>query len=246
MSAGSIIKRVLIWSGLDVRLVRNIRIAQKKSWEDEWKESWRFLYNYDIKTIVDIGANTGQFANMIHKVCPDARIYSFEPLHECFEALEKVFATNLRGRAYNFALGNESSVIEMNQSDFSPSSSLLEMEDLHKRDWPQSAANTKRKIKIERLDDVAVTMEIVPDLLIKIDVQGYEDKVIQGGIQTISKAKLVVAEINFEELYTGQPFFNDIYCMMRELGFCFKGVVDQYLSKVDGRILFADAVFEKI
>jgi hypothetical protein len=152
----------------------------------------------------------------------------------------------VRGRAYTFARGHESSVIALNQRTFSPSSSLLEMEDLHKRDWPQSAANTKQKIKMERLDDIAVTMEIMPDMLIKIDVQGYEDKVIQGGIQTVSKAKLVVAEINFEELYTGQPFFNDIYCIMRGLGFCFKGIADQYLSKVDGRILFADAVFEKM
>ena len=57
----------------------------------------------------------------------------------------------------------------------------------------------------------------------------------------------MIAEINFERtLFEDNHVFDDIYCMMRELGFCFKGVVEQHLSKVDGRIMFADAVFERV
>jgi hypothetical protein len=41
---------------------------------------WRpFLSHHDIRTVIDIGANTGQFAGLIHRLCPNARILSFEP-----------------------------------------------------------------------------------------------------------------------------------------------------------------------
>jgi hypothetical protein len=48
----------------------------------------RWLLDADIKTIFDIGANTGQFARLANAVWPNATIYSFEPLPECFESLK--------------------------------------------------------------------------------------------------------------------------------------------------------------
>ena len=38
-------------------------------------------------TVLDVGANTGQFALEIHKILPQAMIYSFEPLKDCYEQL---------------------------------------------------------------------------------------------------------------------------------------------------------------
>src|SRR5437868_3194933 len=42
-----------------------------------------------ISTVLDIGANAGQFAFAIHAACPEARIYSFEPLPDCFKRLQE-------------------------------------------------------------------------------------------------------------------------------------------------------------
>ena len=47
----------------------------------------KWLEKYDIKTIIDIGAHTGQFAKEIREKLPQARIYSFEPLKDCYQKL---------------------------------------------------------------------------------------------------------------------------------------------------------------
>jgi hypothetical protein len=60
--------------GIDYEHYRNLR----RPW----------LLDAGIKTILDIGANTGQFARLAHEVFPGASIYSFEPLPDCFETLK--------------------------------------------------------------------------------------------------------------------------------------------------------------
>jgi hypothetical protein len=47
-----------------------------------------WLVRSGIKTIIDVGANTGQFSRAIHEVLPEAYIYSFEPLSDCFSELK--------------------------------------------------------------------------------------------------------------------------------------------------------------
>ncbi len=44
-----------------------------------------WLQNRNIKTVLDIGANTGQFANLIQKILPQANIISFEPIKKCYD-----------------------------------------------------------------------------------------------------------------------------------------------------------------
>ena len=46
------------------------------------RDPLRFLRTQGIRTVLDIGANRGQFAAQVRKVLPDAAIYSFEPLAE--------------------------------------------------------------------------------------------------------------------------------------------------------------------
>lgn len=47
-----------------------------------------WILSHSIRTVVDIGAHTGQFTRAIHELLPAAKIYSFEPLADCFEALQ--------------------------------------------------------------------------------------------------------------------------------------------------------------
>ena len=79
--------------------------------------------------------------------------------------------------------------------------------------------------------------------MIKIDVQGYEDKVIGGAVETISKAKAIIVEVSFRELYEGQPLFEKIFGLLSEKGFSYFGNLYQLLSPVDGAPLQADALF---
>jgi hypothetical protein len=74
-------------------------------------------------------------------------------------------------------------------------------------------------------------------------VQGFEDKVIAGGPETIRKAKAIIIEVSFRELYEGQPLFEEIFELLSDKGFKFMGNLYQLLSPIDGAPLQADALF---
>jgi len=202
-----------------------------------------WLTGLNIKTILDIGAHTGKWAYTVHKLFKGARIYSFEPILESFEALKQRMSDIANHQAFNVALGDHSGEIEFHVCKFATSSSILPMTQLHKTAFPYSDGSTSIKVQITRLDDIVEKLEIEHNILIKIDVQGYEDKVIDGGEQTIKRAKVVIMEMSFQRLYENQPLFSDIYDKMIYLGFDYMGNLAQTINPFDGSILQEDAIF---
>lgn len=206
-------------------------------------DEYKWLIRIGIKSILDIGANEGQFAEMIHKIIPHAGITSFEPLPDCYERLLENGVCLGDFKAYNYALGDTDGKTKIYRSEFSPSSSLLPMGNLHKKAFPFTKNGSVEIIKVKKLDDLNLKLE--SPILVKIDVQGFEDKVINGGIKTISMADVIIVELSFEKLYEGQPMFDQIYNRLKELGFSYHGNWYQNNDVRDGKALQADGIFIK-
>lgn len=221
-----------------------VRLSRLPNKEDELKKTvW--LRNIGIKTVLDIGANVGSFAEWSFQVLPDAMVYSFEPLNNCYQEIINKFGEMPRFKAFNLALGNETGQVEMYRNEWSPSSSLLPMAKLHKDCFPYTQREEIEKINVVRLDDIAQQLKLDKPLLIKVDVQGFEDKVIMGGMNVFSQADVLMIEMSMEELYKGQFLFNDIYKILVNLGFQYRGVTGQLYHPQDGRILQAEVIFMK-
>ncbi|MBI5134446.1 MAG: FkbM family methyltransferase [Candidatus Taylorbacteria bacterium] len=203
------------------------------------------LKEHGIKTVIDIGANNGQFALDIRSRLPGARIISFEPLSDCYEELQAKMAGDGGFQALNLALGDVKGDVEIHRSAFSPSSSLLPMADLHKKMYPKSVETRKEKIQVERLDDVIRNIAVEGPLLVKLDVQGYEDKVIAGGKETLSLANMILIETSFKTLYEGQPLYKDIYALLASLGFSYYGNNGQHWDPKTGELVYEDSIFVK-
>ena len=216
--------------GVDVR-----RVPPYKPFE--WLRDW------NIRTVLDVGANTGQFATLIHKALPGARVYSFEPLGACCEQLKKTMQGASDFQAFDFALGDTNGQTQIYHNEATPSSSLLPMAELHKRAFPYTAQAHVETIEIRRLDDVAQDLQIVDDVLIKVDVQGTEDKVIAGGEETFSRASVLILETTFVPLYQGQVLFDAIYDRLRAKGFTYMGTEHIIRDPRDGRVLQCDSLF---
>ncbi len=79
----------------------------------------------DIKTIIDVGANKGEFSKAALKVFRQAKIYSFEPLPYLFKNyLLKI--NNKRLKCFMYALSNKNAISEFNYNvDRKRQSSLL-------------------------------------------------------------------------------------------------------------------------
>ena len=206
---------------------------------------WDFLKTIPINTIIDVGANEGQFADEILNIFPLAEIHSFEPLSDCFEKLTANFAGNKKVHTYNFALGEQEGEISFSRSQASPSSSILKMGSLHKKLYPHTAGLIEEKVKIRRLDDVLGDVDLKKEVLLKIDVQGAEEKVIRGAIDVLKQTNVVITEVSYATLYENQPLFSDIFVLLGKFDFIYAGNMEQFPSPLTGAPLFADAIFVK-
>ncbi|MGY3391664.1 FkbM family methyltransferase [Bradyrhizobium sp. USDA 3311] len=213
------------------------------------KETLLGLSGENVRNVLDIGANTGQFARVALNRFPRAKIWCFEPLPAAYKLL-KGMERDSDGRmtALNFALGARQGVVNMHfHSEHSPSSSLMPTTGMCEELFPQTRAQTSVPVEVRTLDGVCVEFPTPPleDLVIKIDVQGYEAEVIAGGRKTIAAARAVIVEISFDELYKGAPTFEDLSKLLGETGHRFAGAIEQFTAG-DGHVIFMDALFKKL
>jgi len=205
--------------------------------EDHW------LANCGIQTVLDVGAHIGEFAQRIRAMLPNADLISFEPLQEPFAKLTERFKGQPNFRAIRCALGEKAGQREIHHNEWAPSSSLLPMAELHKQSFPFAVKQKTEMIEVRRLSDVVRELNLRDPLLLKLDVQGFEDKVIAGGEDVVVRAKIIIIEVSFQPLYEGGPLFDDVYRLLKEHGFTYHGNFEQLFSPKDGRILQADAIF---
>ena len=240
----SVIHKLLGSFGLEIRLKSRLEANRREEKRLAHVRPWQQLQCYEPNTILDIGANDGLSARIFRELMPQVKILSFEPLFSCFQQVDRDLRRNPPGQAFHFALGdtNEESVIQRNV--FTPSSSFLPLDSVHEQSFPQSVDTVPEAVQIKRLDDVCESLGIIPPFVVKIDVQGFEDKVLKGGEKTFRRASAIVIELSSVSLFKGQPLFDDVHQQLRDLGFFFRGVVDQMQSPVDGRILQFDALYE--
>jgi len=196
-----------------------------------------------IQTVLDVGAHMGEFAQRIAIMLPDAELVCFEPLQEPFDKLTARFAGNTRVRTFRCALGEQPGQFEMHHNEYAPSSSLLPMANLHKKSFAFAVKSKPETVEVRRLSDVVRELKLRDPILLKLDVQGFEDKVIHGGEDVVARAKIIIVEVSFQTLYLGGPLFDDIYRMMTARGFSYRGNFEQLVSPNDRQVLQADAIF---
>lgn len=193
--------------------------------------------------VYDIGASRGVVSGCLAKVPNIAKVHSFEPIPSVFSRLVERMQPYPQVICHNIALGDTNNKMTMHVDRFSPSSSFLKMGQLHKIEFPRTGDTHLEEVTVARLDDFVQEHGLPQPDVIKIDVQGYEDRVLRGGIQTVSRAMYCVLEMSLQPLYEGSPLFDDIYCMMRDLDFRLVGLAGDLTGK-SGQQLQVDGIFK--
>ena len=199
--------------------------------------------SHAFNTIIDVGANTGPFSFAMRLLLPESRIFAFEPLPQCYKKLVRNLDPMGKFTAFQTAIGEEQAEAQMWQSEFSESSSLLPMGDLHKQAFPHTSNAQLVNVPLATLDDYLDKIEFNPPVLLKIDVQGYEDKVIRGATKTLKHVDWIITELSFKTLYKGQPLFAEMYQLLTFHGFRYAGNFDVLISPTDGSVLQMDGMF---
>ena len=200
------------------------------------------------KTVLDIGANQGQFLTEIFKSYPDLSFVSFEPLKEPYQKLLAFAKDKKNITTFNVALGNEDKEATIYRNQYTPSSSLLKMNQSHKDAFPYTQNAVEETIRIRRLDDVVKENPALFNgpFLMKIDVQGFEEQVLKGACDFLKKVDSIIIELNFEQLYENAPLFDDIYTLLKKEGFRYCGSIDQMKDPRTGAFLQADGLFKRM
>jgi FkbM family methyltransferase len=183
-------------------------------------------------TLIDIGANKGQFSLAFHALRKDARVIAFEPLPTEADRFEQVFAGDPAISLHRVALSDKGGDVTFHVTDRPDSSSLLPPGD------GQSAAfgvNAKEKITVpvRRLDKALILDQLPKPILVKIDVQGAELQVLKG-MSDLNPIDHIYVELSFVELYTGQPSFSAVAGYLFDRGFEPRGFFNQVVTKQFG------------
>jgi FkbM family methyltransferase len=223
------------------RLVRRSRLG-----EDPLRDAQQILRR-SLKCIFDVGAHVGQSALAFADAFPVATVYSFEPAIDSFVRLADIAKDHHRIRAINSALGDYIGEAPFYINKFSQTNSILPtiastQEFLVVPD--QMNLQSIIHVNVMTLDRFCVDQRITKIDLLKIDTQGYELKVLEGGREFLRQniIPLIYIEVCFVPYYENQPLFPEVYNYLYALGYRLVGLYESgfrtHYYRVGGNALF--------
>jgi FkbM family methyltransferase len=190
---------------------------------------------------LDIGAHHGKFARSVLAELPIDTVFAFEPHADNFRKLCDSSAGCSKIVSANAAVGEREGSAWFGCNDDDATGSLLTYADTD----TAVAFTERKKVPMVVIDtfcqDFADQGRDVR--IIKIDTQGYDLAVLQGGEQTLLKHEpIVLLEFIFSPLYLGQAVPFEIESWMRGRGYKMVGLVNIHVDG-DDMLAFADALF---
>jgi FkbM family methyltransferase len=208
----------------------------------------RLLNDHGIRTVLDVGANEGQYASVLLDNGFRGSIISFEPLPAAWRRL-KNRAASVGPRwivADRVALGDRNGEAEFYQAGNSVSSSLLPMTRGHLAAAPESFLLQKIKVGTQRLDDYLAKHTIDPPAFLKMDVQGAETLVLAGARNALRDLIAgVQLEMSLTALYEGQQLYWEADCFLRSAGFECCDLIPEFRNPDSLHLLQYDGIYFK-
>jgi len=196
------------------------------------------------RTIIDVGANEGQFSSLARAAFPKARIIAFEPIPHCFATLQRSFQRDKNFEAYNVALGCKSQIREFHVNEFTATSSFLPLYSANTHEFSETGPEQIIPVTEKSFEELFQLDTIEKPYLLKIDVQGYELEVLKHNEALLGSAHTVLIETSYINIYIGQPLFAEVFMFLHKRGFLFSGNFEQLRGLGSGVIIQADAIFK--
>ena len=198
---------------------------------DFTRKAYKLLFNRHLKnllrvhridTVLDVGANRGQFGFLLRKLEFKGMILSFEPLTDTFNLLEKRAEHDTNWHIYNFALGDAQDSLALNVLHGRGLSSFLEPS-AYCRNFLQnkSGVDESLSVSVQTLDAIFADLpcDEMSRIHLKMDTQGYDLKVFAGARETLKAVQTLQAELSIHALYEGMPNYLTALNTYAEAGF---------------------------
>ena len=199
-----------------------------------------------VSIVLDVGANKGQFGDLVFGAGFRGTLISFEAVPSVHEVLME----HAKSRNPSWviapcsAIGSKRGRIEINIAGNSVSSSVLPMNNAHLVAAPQSKYVGKETVDLERLDELATRfLPSVGEVLLKVDTQGYELEVLKGAAGLLSRVSAMQLELSLTPLYDGAPTFTEMFSFVESIGYELFSLVPSFWDTRSGRLFQVDAFF---
>jgi FkbM family methyltransferase len=195
----------------------------------------RVFQTYGIDTVLDVGANEGQFARLIRKWGYSGEIHSFEPVKSSYSKLSEHASRDRAWRVHNFALGNKPGTAKINVLHSSTLSSMLNINSFATRKWVDDTQfSHQEEVTVRTLDDFIADHDGIANkrIFLKLDTQGYDLEVFRGADRSLDQVCCLLSEVSLIPIYDGMPTYLEALSAYQSRGFSISGIYP--LSKNEG------------
>jgi FkbM family methyltransferase len=200
--------------------------------------------NIQPRTLIDVGANIGQFTIAAINIFDNLDVHAFEPIKACADQLRANVSGYDDVQINALALGARCEKSAFHINTYSLASSMLRISNKHLSEFSQATEKNTITIEVSTLDDHFSDKALLSPVLLKIDVQGAEKCVIEGGTKTLKQVDYVLLETSFTPMYEGEPLFIELIETMKSFKFEFLRPLAFLKSPKSGEILQADILFK--
>jgi FkbM family methyltransferase len=198
------------------KFLRRARVTSEPDWRVHTLSRERhlgmLLRAYDISCVLDVGANLGQFRDLLaHQIGWEGPVISFEPVRRYFNVIKARSMGNPAWQVHNYSLGNEDGVREIAVFDAPGVASM----------------QAREKIRVRRLADVFEEVTAgcdVGHVLLKVDAGSNNLEVLRGAAAVLPRVSLLQVELSFQQLYGGMPDFAAVWRETSAGGFDVSGM----------------------
>lgn len=163
------------------------------------------------KVVLDIGAAKGYWSQVCGWIFAEALFFMIDPLTESEPFLRKLCDADPRFHYLLTAVGSEPGEVSMNIAGDCDGSSLC--------DWEGVDPSQQRLVPVTTVDHLLSAGRIQTPDLVKIDVQGYELRVLQGALQMLQHAEVLIVEVNLYEFAGGCSRVHEVIQFLAEREF---------------------------
>lgn len=207
----------------------------------------KLIQSNNIDVILDVGANIGQYGGEMRNLGFKGRIISFEPMKDAFLKLAKNTKNDPLWDIYQSSLGERDGTATINIAKNSVSSSLLNNLPQLTKSAPEASYVKQEEIKIARLDTLFDSLNLSEkNVYLKVDTQGYEEKVLEGASNSLSKIRGIQLEMSFVPSYEGALTYEKLKTKLENLGFTLMAIENGFYDKKTGKQLEVDGIFYKL
>jgi FkbM family methyltransferase len=224
---------------------RGLEIVHRRVENDPSRQLSLALQHHQIRLIIDVGANAGQYAQDVFRSGYEGALHSIEPQADVHARLREAARDHPTWKVLDaMAVGDEEGTVELTVAGNSLSSSVLPMLERHVQAAPGSAPVGRVTVRQTRLDTLyGEHLDPSSPTLLKIDTQGYEPQVLRGASISLSRVRLVQLELSLQPLYAGQQLWLEVMATMKLHGFDVWALHPEFCDPQTGQVLQVNGLF---